>query len=70
MSLQLSVIYMTIFVKFSKENLEQGIRAYGIIEMDDEIAQFTGCWQRIEILGLKVRFSISTWKIVLHFLFY
>ncbi|VDO17952.1 unnamed protein product [Brugia timori] len=33
--------------------LEKGKRVYGIVEVDDEFAQFTGCWQRIEILGIK-----------------
>uniref|UniRef100_A0A915Q867 Translocon-associated protein subunit gamma n=1 Tax=Setaria digitata TaxID=48799 RepID=A0A915Q867_9BILA len=28
-------------------------RIYGIVEVDDEFAQFTGCWQRVEILGVK-----------------
>ncbi|CAG9540569.1 unnamed protein product [Cercopithifilaria johnstoni] len=33
--------------------LEKGERIYGIAEVDDEFAQFTGCWQRVEILGIK-----------------
>ncbi|EFO20116.1 hypothetical protein LOAG_08374 [Loa loa] len=33
--------------------LEKGQRIYGIVEVDDEFAQFTGCWQRVEILGIK-----------------
>ncbi|VDK67140.1 unnamed protein product [Litomosoides sigmodontis] len=33
--------------------LEKGERVYGIVEVDDEFAQFTGCWQRVEILGIK-----------------
>uniref|UniRef100_A0A158Q7I0 Tudor domain-containing protein n=1 Tax=Elaeophora elaphi TaxID=1147741 RepID=A0A158Q7I0_9BILA len=33
--------------------LENGQRVYGIVEVDDEFAQFTGCWQRVEILGIK-----------------
>uniref|UniRef100_A0A9J2PT63 Tudor domain-containing protein n=1 Tax=Ascaris lumbricoides TaxID=6252 RepID=A0A9J2PT63_ASCLU len=36
-----------------KETLEQGMSAYGIAEVDSEIARFMGCWQRVEIIGLK-----------------
>ncbi|KAL3994902.1 Tudor domain family protein [Acanthocheilonema viteae] len=34
-------------------DLEKGQRIYGIAEVNDEFAQFTGCWQRVEILGIK-----------------
>uniref|UniRef100_A0A914ZCY6 Tudor domain-containing protein n=1 Tax=Parascaris univalens TaxID=6257 RepID=A0A914ZCY6_PARUN len=37
-----------------KEALEQGMSAYGVAEVDGEIARFMGCWQRVEIIGLKV----------------
>ncbi|KAM3718955.1 RING finger protein [Dirofilaria immitis] len=33
--------------------VKKGQRIYGIVEVDDEFAQFTGCWQRVEILGIK-----------------
>uniref|UniRef100_A0A8R1XMX2 Tudor domain-containing protein n=1 Tax=Onchocerca volvulus TaxID=6282 RepID=A0A8R1XMX2_ONCVO len=33
--------------------VKKGQRVYGIVEVDDEFAQFTGCWQRVEILGIK-----------------
>ncbi|VDK57466.1 unnamed protein product [Gongylonema pulchrum] len=35
-------------------SLERGQRTYGVIEVTGDLAYYTGIWQRVEIMGIKV----------------
>ncbi|MCP9262115.1 hypothetical protein DINM_005408 [Dirofilaria immitis] len=48
--------------------VKKGQRIYGIVEVDDEFAQFTGCWQRVEILGIKDGYYSGSFFVAYDFL--
>ena len=39
---------------FRTKAIEAKRLVYGVVEGSGDLVRFTGCWQRVEILGLKV----------------